>query len=97
MDTSHERSLRGKCTTQVSDDILLFVCDVFYLTSMLTILLSLSTIKYGKPTDESRVHGAPNPSFLKEHGLTVDSPPVDFVHAFMPKMNQKKNFCDETP
>ena len=64
---------------------------------MQTILLSLSTITDGEPTDESRVHGAPNPSLLKEHGLVVDYPPVDFINALMPKMNRKNNFCDYVP
>ena len=59
--------------------------------SMQTILLYLYTIIDGKPTDDICVHGAPNTSFLKEHGLTVDSPPVDFINAFIPKMNRKKN------
>ena len=64
---------------------------------MLTILLFLSTITDGKLTDESRVQGAPNTYLFKEYDLTVDSPPVDFVNAFMPKINQKKEFRDKTP
>ena len=59
--------------------------------------LSLSTIKDVKPTDKSCVHGAPSPFFLKEHGFTVNYPPVDFINAFIPKMNWKKNFRDKTP
>ena len=64
---------------------------------MHTILLSLSIIIDGKLTNKSRVHGAPNTSFLKEHGFTVNYPPVGFINAFMPKMNQKKNFREKTP
>ena len=64
---------------------------------MLTILLSIYTIKYRNPTNKSRVHGAPNNYFLKENGLTFDYPAVDFVNAFMPEMNRNKKFCDKTP
>ena len=95
MGPSHERSSRAKCTTKVSNDVLLFVWDVFCLMSMHTILLSLSTITDGKPTNKSRVHGAPNHYSLKEHGLTLNSPPVDFINVFLPKMNRKKNFCEK--
>ena len=64
---------------------------------MLTILLSLYTIKYGKPNDKIRVHDASNTYFLKEHGFMVDYPPVYFVNAFMPKMNLGKKFCEKMP
>ena len=65
--------------------------------SMQTILLSLSTITDEIMNVESRVHGAPNPSLLEDHGLTIDYPPVDFINAFTRRINCKKNFRDKTP
>ena len=57
--------------------------------TMLTIFLFHSTIIDGKPTNDICAHSAPNPYLLNEHGLAVDSPPVNFVNAFMPKMKLK--------
>lgn len=65
---------------------LLFLITVSQLTSYFSVVLDAD----GKPTEEERVDGRPDPRFLKEHGLTRDSHPVEFVDAFLPVYDKKR-------
>jgi len=42
-----------------------------------------------KKTESIRSNGRPNPKFLLEHGLTVESSPVEYAEAFLPMYNNK--------
>jgi hypothetical protein len=46
----------------------------------------------GKPIQESAPlkYGCPNPAFIRKHGLTKESRPIDWFAAFMPRSREKK-------
>jgi hypothetical protein len=46
----------------------------------------------GKPIQESALlkYGSPNPAFIRKHGLTKESRPVDWFALFMPRSREKK-------